>query len=180
MQRFTNPLDGVRVAAPCPADWGKMAGDERMRYCGQCNLHVYNLSDMTKREAETLITNTEGRLCVRFYRRSDGTIITRNCPVGLRALKRRATRIAGATLTAVLSFFAGVGLNFGINRTVAPPVVGEMLVPAPEPPVADKFVLPAEQGQPTMGAVRITRQPSGVQYAVPTVGRIQPRSNIAK
>src|ERR1700759_5067183 len=113
MASFTNPLDSVRGAAPCPADWSKMVGDGRMRYGGECHLHVYNLSGMTRREAEALITNTEGRLCVRFYRRSDGTILTRNCPVGLRALKRRVSRVAGATLTAVLGFFPGGGLCFG-------------------------------------------------------------------
>src|SRR5205085_8836667 len=125
MAKFTNPLDGVRVAAPCPADWEKMVGDERMRYCGQCNLHVYNLSGMTKREAEALITNTEGRLCVRFYRRGDGTVLTRNCPVGLRALKQRAWLIAGASLSAVLGFFAGVGLYLCFDRpaTTIPQVI---------------------------------------------------------
>lgn len=116
MAKFTSPLDGVRVAAPCPADWDKMVGDERARYCGQCNLHVYNLSGMTRKEAEALITNTEGRLCVRFYRRADGTILTLNCPVGLRALKRRVTRIASATLSAVLGFFAGVGLYLDLDN----------------------------------------------------------------
>lgn len=177
MARFTNPLDGVRVAAPCPADWSKMAGDERVRYCGECNLHVYNLSGMTRREAETLITNAEGRLCVRFYRRADGTVLTRNCPVGLRALKRRVTRIASATLTAVLGFFAGVGLNFGVNRAVAPPVVGEMYVPMPERPVQ-----PTYQGQVTMGAVAIPHRSPVVEvdYTAPTMGRVRPRSNVSK
>src|ERR1051326_6003896 len=182
MARFTNPLDGVRVAAPCPADWSKMVGDERVRYCGECNLHVYNLSGMTRREAETLITNAEGRLCVRFYRRADGTVLTRNCPVGLRALKRRGTRIASATLTAVLGFFAGVGLNFGANRAFAPPVVGEMYVPAPEPPIVDRFPLPTEQGQPMMGAVSITRRPPDVRApsVEPTMGKVPRRSNLSK
>ena len=131
MAKFTNPLDGVRVAAPCPADWEKMAGDERMRYCGQCNLHVYNLSGMSRREAEALITGTEGRLCVRFYRRADGAILTRNCPVGLRALKQRVSRVAGAALSAVLGFFAGVGLDFGFARPAAttPHVMGAVALP---------------------------------------------------
>src|ERR1041384_8135111 len=98
MAKFTSPLEGVRVAAPCKADWGRMVGDERVRYCGQCSLHVYNLSGMTRREAEALVTSSEGRLCVRYYRRADGTILTRNCPVGLSALKRRATHVATATM----------------------------------------------------------------------------------
>jgi hypothetical protein len=132
MSKHTNPLDQVRVAAPCPADWERMVGDERVRFCDRCSLHVYNLSGMTRREAESLVTNTEGRLCIRFYRRADGTILTRNCPVGLRALKQRVSRIAGAALSAVLGFFAGVGLDLGVNRAATPHVMGEMAMPAPQ------------------------------------------------
>jgi hypothetical protein len=106
-----------------------MVGDERVRFCDQCSLHVYNLSDMTRREAESLVTNTEGRLCIRFYRRTDGTILTRNCPVGLSALKRQVSRIAGATLSAVLGFFAGVGLDLGFQRPETPRVMGVMALP---------------------------------------------------
>src|SRR5919199_4711871 len=116
MRKFTSPLEGVRVAAPCPADWEKMVGDERVRYCDRCSLHVYNLSGMTRREAEALVTSTEGRLCVRYYRRADGTVLTRNCPVGLSAIRRRVSRAAGAVLSAALGFFAGLGLDFGFAR----------------------------------------------------------------
>ena len=140
MPTYTNPLEQVRVAAPCPADWEKMVGDERVRYCNKCSLHVYNLSGMTRREAEALVTSTEGRLCVRFYRRADGTILTRNCPVGLSALRRRAAHVATATITAVLGFFAGLGLNFGLDRTLSPSIMEESAVPAP--PVPDVRALP--------------------------------------
>ena len=108
MSQRTSPLDHVTVAAPCSAGWESMIGDERVRFCGQCNLNVYNLSAMTKEDAEHLVTQAEGRLCIRFYRRADGTILTRNCPVGLRALKRRLSRIASASASAVISFFAGI------------------------------------------------------------------------
>jgi hypothetical protein len=140
MPTYTNPLAHVKVAAPCTADWEKMAGDERMRYCDRCSLHVYNLSGMTRREAEGLVTGTEGRLCVRFYRRADGTILTRNCPVGLGALKRRAAHVATATLTAVLGFFTALGLNFGLDHALSPSIMEESAVPAP--PVPDVRVLP--------------------------------------
>jgi hypothetical protein len=110
MAKYTSLLDRVTVAAPCSAEWDEMIGDERTRFCGQCRLNVYNLSGMTKREAEALIAGAEGRLCIRFYRRADGTILTENCPVGLRALKRRLSRVASATLSALLGFLAGLGL----------------------------------------------------------------------
>lgn len=129
MPKYTSPLDNVRVAAPCPADWDRMVGDERARYCDRCSLHVYNLSGMTRRAAEALITNAEGRLCVRYYARPDGTIITQNCPTGLRAIRQRVTRTAGAVLSALLGFFSGVGLNSGLGRTQAGPVHGKLAQP---------------------------------------------------
>lgn len=82
-----------------------MAGNDEVRFCGLCNLNVYNISAMTAGEAQRLIARTEGRLCAKLYRRADGTVITADCPVGWRALKRRASFVAGATLTALLSLF---------------------------------------------------------------------------
>src|ERR687894_3288947 len=92
-----------------------MTGDERVRFCGECGLNVYNLSAMTRREAEALVTSAEGRLCVRYYRREDGTILTRNCPTGLRALRRRVAGVARATASAALGFAAGVAAFVGIG-----------------------------------------------------------------
>ncbi len=66
---------------------------------------------MTRSEAESLIARTEGRLCVRFYRRHDGSIITRDCPVGLRAIRRRVCYIAKAIGSMVLGLFAGLGVH---------------------------------------------------------------------
>jgi len=109
MARFTNRLDNIRVAAPCSADWDSMFGNERVRFCEQCHLNVYNLSEMSQVEANRLINQAEGRLCVRFYRRRDGSIITQNCPVGLQAIKRRLSRAATAVASFILSLMAGVG-----------------------------------------------------------------------
>ncbi len=116
MQRFSSPLRNVRVASPCPADWDSMIGGDRARFCGQCELNVYNLSSMSTLEAESLIARTEGRLCVRYYRRRDGSIITQDCPLGLRALKQRASKIKRAVASLVLGFFAGLGFNFTANQ----------------------------------------------------------------
>jgi hypothetical protein len=80
-----------------------MVGDDRTRHCSQCNLNVYNLSSMTALEAEELVSRREGRMCVRFYRRNDGTMLTQNCPVGLKVVMRRVSRVAGIALSAVMS-----------------------------------------------------------------------------
>src|SRR3954451_5691753 len=99
MSKIDSPLNNIRIASPCSADWDQMYGDDRKRFCGQCKLNVYNLSGMTTDEAEALIMNTEGRLCVRFYRRADGTVLTSDCPVGWARVKQRAR----ATMTAAAS-----------------------------------------------------------------------------
>ena len=109
MSRFKHPLKHVEIAAPCKADWDQMIGSEQMRFCGQCNLNVYNLSGMKRDEAESLIARNEGRLCVRFYRRTDGSIIARDCPVGLRAIRDRVSYWTKAIIAAALTFLATVG-----------------------------------------------------------------------
>ena len=137
MKPFGSLLDRVHVAAPCSADWAEMPGDERVRFCDRCSLNVYNLSAMTRREAERLVVRSEGRLCVRFYRRRDGTTLTQNCPVGLRALKRRVSRTASAAAAAAIGFFAGVG--------VAPEKAQDPPVAAPTPAAVEASAAETEE-----------------------------------
>lgn len=82
-------FDNIRIASPCNADWEKMKGDDKTRFCQQCQLSVYNISAMTAAESEILLLNRDGskRVCVRIYRRADGTVLTQDCPVGLRKIR---------------------------------------------------------------------------------------------
>ncbi len=98
-------LDIIDVASPCPMPWEKMTGDDQVRFCGDCRLNVYNISGMQREAALKLVREHEGRLCIRFFRRTDGTILTRDCPVGVSAVRRRLARmVAGvAALVAFLS-----------------------------------------------------------------------------
>jgi hypothetical protein len=163
MARFNNRLDQVRVAAPCKADWDQMIGNERVRFCSQCNLNVYNLSSMTRADAESLIARTEGRLCVRFYRRSDGSIITKDCPIGLRAIRRRLSYAAKAISSAVIGILAGLGV-YGVVSIIAPlapqGTMGTM-VRETDPPdellIQGNMVRPAEMRTPgfTMGRMPV-------------------------
>ena len=104
----TNPLNHIKIASPCSADWNEMRGDDRQRYCSECKLNVYNLSEMNQREAENFLFEAEGRVCVRLYRRSDGTVITQDCPVGWQLIKRKVSRAATAVFGLIAGFFGGV------------------------------------------------------------------------
>jgi hypothetical protein len=103
-------INKLRVASPCSTGWETMSGDERVRRCHSCELNIYNISEMTKNEVEDLIANREGRLCIRLYKRTDGTVLTKDCPVGFRAYQKRVARFAGAALATVLGLFS---VSFG-------------------------------------------------------------------
>ena len=81
-------LEELQIAKPCRADWNRMTGDERARFCLSCHKNVYDISQMTREEAQKLIAQNEGHVCVRLYRRPDGTVITSDCPVGKREVMR--------------------------------------------------------------------------------------------
>ncbi len=97
----------ISIASPCHVDWDSMTGDEKKRFCGDCKLNVYSVSTMSTAEAADFIRQSEGRVCMRLYRRKDGTIITDNCPVGLRKLRDRVR----LKVAAVIALFAFLGLN---------------------------------------------------------------------
>ncbi len=76
-------LHDIKIARPCGARWDLMNGNDQVRHCRSCKLNVYNISNLTRTAAENLIAKHEGKLCVRLYRRKDGTVVTRDCPAGL-------------------------------------------------------------------------------------------------
>lgn len=104
-----SPLENLSLSYPCPTTWESMVGDDRVRYCSKCQLNVYNLSGMTKPQAEKLISSAEGRICVAFYRRADGTVLTQNCPVGLAAVKQRVANTISLALSLLVTFFTAIG-----------------------------------------------------------------------
>lgn len=69
--------------------------------CGDCKQNVYNLSDMTRGEAEALIAATVGRLCIRYFQRTDGTILLKDCTIGI--ARRRRKRVIAAGVAAGLA-----------------------------------------------------------------------------
>ena len=111
-----SPLNNIKIASPCSADWAGMIGTDRKRHCGECKLNVYNLSGMTMNEAEDLLTQSEGRLCVRYFRRADGTILTKNCPVGWAKVKQRVSRVATAAFSLLITMLAGIGIMSLLSR----------------------------------------------------------------
>jgi hypothetical protein len=106
-----------------------MDGDERVRFCRECNRNVYNLSAMTGREARSIMAEREGRLCVRFYQRRDGTVLTSDCPVGAKRAFLLGAARGGA---AVAGIATGLMMLSACNSVEDEPAqMGEPLMGSP-------------------------------------------------
>jgi hypothetical protein len=160
-------LDDIKVASPCSARWDEMVGDARVRFCAHCEKNVFNLSAMTRDEAEALVEEKEGQLCVRFYRRTDGTMLTADCPVGVR--RKRVRRIAAVAVGA--GALAALGAGLRAREQVPPCTMGDIAVPTGinTTPVVQGTVAPPPPATPTMG------KPTMGAVAVPTMGRAAPQ-----
>lgn len=132
MAKFTNQLDNLKIASPCSANWDEMTGDNRVRFCGECKLNVYNLSGMSKVDAENLVANTNGRLCVRMYQRADGSVITQDCPVGWARIKQRTRLFVTATASIIFTFFSAIGLQAMFNKSNYLGMKNLFVTPTPE------------------------------------------------
>ncbi len=143
--RRTLPLlDNLAVASPCGANWDEMVGDERVRFCLSCEKNVYNVSAMASEEAERLLAqsaNAGGEICVRFYKRADGTIMTQDCPVGEKKKRRKKVALAVAGAGA-MAFAAAAAFA---QRQTCTTTMGAIAAPTADP------VTPPEPSDSTMG-----------------------------
>jgi hypothetical protein len=82
-----------------------MSGDTNRRFCDECQLHVHNLSAMSRRERERFVIESEGKACVAYELRPDGTMVT---PSFWRRFLKPLLRLqfsVCAVLAALLPFF---------------------------------------------------------------------------
>jgi hypothetical protein len=154
------PLNQISVAKPCHESWDAMTGDDKKRFCGGCKKNVYNLSAMTEAEAqETLKIDNP---CVRFYRRVDGTILTQDCPVGVRRVRVRLAMAASGAVAAIASTLAGRQTLADVTMGAPPPITQHMGEPT-SPAIMGDVALPVTpkpvQGQPLMGKVAAPSKP---------------------
>ena len=126
-------LDVIQIDSPCTENWDAMRGDECVRFCQGCQKHVFNLSAMTRPEAERVVCEAAGHLCVRFFPAEDGSVRTLEYrgPIG----RRRGWRFWTAIGTCAAALVAGVNTY----------VLARGRPPAPAAPVM-MGAMPAQMG----------------------------------
>lgn len=96
-----------KVAKPCPASWARMKGDDQVRHCQICDRKVFNLSNMTEADGQALLREHSGRLCVRYYQRADGTVMTKDCGF----VERSGVKMKGAWASLLALIIGAAGLS---------------------------------------------------------------------
>lgn len=106
-------LSQLTIASPCPEDWSAMSGDDRVRHCGRCDRAVYDLSTLRRDEADALLeAHGEAPLCVRYYERQDGMIMTADCT------HRQRRRLLEGTAVVLVLAAAGFSIWRQYGQTV--------------------------------------------------------------
>jgi hypothetical protein len=138
----------LQVVAPCNEDWDRMPGGDDIRFCGKCRQNVYNLSALTESQAREL---AQGPVCVRFFHRGDGTVITRKCPPMMEAARRRLVALAAgglALLPLAAGFWGSVAWLRGLVQGRRQPEEEMMGLRGPRPMMGEPVAVPP----PAMGA----------------------------
>jgi hypothetical protein len=119
----TDFLNSIYIASPCEIQWKDMDGDDQVRFCESCKKNVFNIAAMSTDDAVKLLTDkNKERPCIKLYKRADGTLITDDCPVGLRKVRERCVKIAVRSLVFI-------GLSVLAQKVQAQGLIGAPINP---------------------------------------------------
>ncbi len=137
-------LEQLHIASPCPVKWESMRGNDTLRFCKHCSLEVHNISAMTREDAEVLLSQSTGRLCVSAAHTADGVVLTSaRAPRAASLWVRRFAAMIGIGLSAAAPMACARPFRTGGSVYIPEPVSNN--VQQPPPPSAD-VSQPAEEG----------------------------------
>jgi hypothetical protein len=110
-------LNNLIIPKPCTADWNSMVGNDQVRFCGHCSHQVHNLSALTRNQAERLVAQSNGRLCVRYHQDPAGRPALLPATRKLHRISRRVSRLAASAFTASLSVSTALAQERALYRT---------------------------------------------------------------
>ncbi len=149
-------LNQIRVPQPCEKDWDAMDGDTQRRLCADCGCHVHDLSAMTRIQAQALLDETQGHICVRYESRPDGTVRTLDAAPAAERSSFGLRRLAAAFWALVLPW---TGLSLPARAQAAPHKAAHI---KPQPPAEQKPAAPtALKRRRFMGKVVHHQHPGG-------------------
>jgi hypothetical protein len=127
----------VEIKTPCTVAWDQWTEGERVRFCDECKMNVHNLSAMSDKEVKELFANKNERVCVFMKQRPDGSVVTDNCPVALRAARNRIKTFVASFLLIAAWALGRSAIAQGLVGTPVDPRYGQggaFSIEEPRPP----------------------------------------------
>ena len=120
-----------------------MEGDAKRRFCSECQHHVHNLSAMSERERADFVAQAQGRVCIAYVLRPDGTMVITTWWTRLAMPFRRVGYAIMAVLSTLLPFvFGGCASRGSAGNT---PVAGGIRAPSHEEMVKGRMKAPVAE-----------------------------------
>lgn len=159
-------LPELKIASPCPARWEDMRGDDKRRFCESCGKHVHNFAAMREEEIAALL---DGRpICAQLYRRPDGTVLTADCPIGIRLARTRLGRLALRAAAASIALLSTAVAALGSRQ------ISERIETSPLNTSIERLQAEAMRGKVLMGDVAPPMQAVRGEVAMPVLGVVAP------
>lgn len=96
--------DSLCIAMPCSMDWDSMKGTDEVRLCGGCDKNVFNISAMSRKRAEEILSAPQ-LPCLRIARNTKGRMLYDECPRWLKPLRNSWRKTLGIAVS-LLAFFS--------------------------------------------------------------------------
>lgn len=123
-EQSQQPSAPLQIQKPCPKSWGELTGDDKRRFCSECSLHVHAAAQLTRSDAQALVTNASSRVCMRIQYDPSGAPIFRDSAAGdvatARAKLRPAARLARWALSAAAGVLAACHGSFATPAPIDP------------------------------------------------------------
>lgn len=103
---MSKPDPKLSIKTPCPKLWGELVGDDKKRFCSQCQKHVFNGESMTQIEVTDMVREGNGTTCMRLITDDSGSIVYKDSPKKIKPssiVKRAGLAIAAGGLVAACS-----------------------------------------------------------------------------
>lgn len=120
-------LDQVTVLDPCPMSWDKMVGDDKVRFCGECQRKVWNFFEMTDAEVVEVMQANPERLCAQIKKTKSGQLLTKDYRPRLKNFRfSMLAMMIVATILSPLMFAAPRIYRWLLPQEIEPPMTSDV------------------------------------------------------
>jgi len=96
----------LQIQKACPKSWDELTGAGKQRFCSACSLHVHDAVQLTRKEAEAIVSSATSRVCMRLQYDAAGQPIYSDTRADVVPPERKRGRLARWAVSAAAGLLA--------------------------------------------------------------------------